>query len=641
MMSQLRISLACRFFFLALLFLLLSIRLPAQLSIGGTPLAYRISGDQTELKVFRPEIPDLKRIREADVENDRNGLPYRYAANLPLDIDLLEDGTWTYAADGSRICRLIVESPGALALACYFDAFYLPEGASLFVYDMSKERLTGAFTCLNNQPDSLFATALILSDKLVLEYNETAACTGKAVIRLSEISHAYRGVTIPGHRGTDGFGGSGPCEVNVSCPEGLNWQNQKRGIVRISVKIGSGSAWCTGSLLNNTMQDFKPWLLTADHCGAASTAQDLSQWVFYFNYESADCPDPSSEPVHKTLTGAVKKASSGGNGSAIKESDFYLVLLNNMVPDQYNPFFNGWSRQNTVSQSGTCIHHPEGDIKKISTYLTPTLSSSWGSTPHSHWAVKWAATQSGHGVTEPGSSGSPLFNQQGLVMGQLSGGEASCTNLNGTDLYGKFSYSWAPSQSDSTTSLYYWLDPDHSNPSSLPGTGPNITFVIANFSVDRDTVTVGSSLSFTDLSSGNPVLWNWNFSGGSPAFSSEQHPAQVQYNKTGVFDVSLAVANSNTTDTLLRQRYITVIPNIYPNPVYDRIIIDLGDHPSEDFTAEVHDILGRRVKIHVQEINPGTVYGVFIKNETSGMYHLRIKTSGLDLGKKVMYIKTP
>ncbi|HRY32420.1 MAG TPA: PKD domain-containing protein [Bacteroidales bacterium] len=641
MISPLRISIACRFFFVALLFFLLCIRVSAQLSIGGVPFSFRISGDYNELKVFRPEIPDFSRLLEEDVENDRNGLPYHYAANLPLPVDLLKEGSWTSLVDGSKVCRLMVVSPGALALACYFDAFYLPEGASFFIYDQSNESLYGAFTSLNNQPDSLFATALVLSDRIVLEYNETAACNGKAVIRLSEISHAYRGVSFLDHRGTKGFGGSGPCEVNVNCPEGQNWQNQKRGVVRISVKTGSWSAWCTGSLLNNSRQDFKPWLLTADHCGAASTAQDLSQWVFYFNYESADCPDPSTEPVHKTLTGAVKKASSGGNGSAIRESDFYLVLLNNMVPDQYNPFFNGWSRQNTASQSGTCIHHPEGDIKKISTYVTPTLSSSWGSTPHSHWAVKWAATQSGHGVTEPGSSGSPLFNQQGLVMGQLSGGEASCTNLNGTDLYGKFSYSWAPAQSDSTTSLHHWLDPDQSNPISLPGNGPNITFVIADFSVDRDTVTVGSSLSFTDLSSGNPLSWAWNFSGGSPAFSSAQHPASVQYNKTGVFDVSLAVANSNTTDTLLRQRLITVIPNIYPNPHHDRIIIDLGDYPVEDFTAEVHDILGRRVKILVQEINPGTVYGVFIQNETSGMYHLRIKTSGLDLSKKVMFIKTP
>ena len=48
------------------------------------------------------------------------------------------------------------------------------------------------------------------------------------------------------------------------------------------------------------------------------------------------------------------------------------------------------------------------------------------------------------GVTEPGSSGSPLFDQNGRIIGQLYGGSAACqgTSANGYDYYGRLGVSW-------------------------------------------------------------------------------------------------------------------------------------------------------------------------------------------------------
>ena len=125
------------------------------------------------------------------------------------------------------------------------------------------------------------------------------------------------------------------------------------------------------------------------------------------------------------------------------DPDFFLVELNS-DPD-FNPFFSGWNRSNTAATSGVSIHHPSGDIMKISTY-TNTLSSAsglgFGNDNTTHWRVFWSETPNGHGVTEGGSSGSPIFNQNGLLTGVLTGGSSFCTATNQSDIYGKIWHAW-------------------------------------------------------------------------------------------------------------------------------------------------------------------------------------------------------
>jgi hypothetical protein len=87
------------------------------------------------------------------------------------------------------------------------------------------------------------------------------------------------------------------------------------------------------------------------------------------------------------------------------------------------------------------IHHPSGDRKKISTY-TQQLSSSNAYAPGAHWRVVWAATETNHGVTEGGSSGSPIFNPARRIVGTLTGGSSMCATPTAPDFYGKFSYHW-------------------------------------------------------------------------------------------------------------------------------------------------------------------------------------------------------
>jgi hypothetical protein len=421
---------------------------------------------------------DLVAANELDNRVDKAGHMPIFARSLSADISLINAGAWSTLPNGDRLWQVMVSSPGALGLIPCFDQFYLPKGATLHVYSPDKEEIIGAFTAANNPVNGKYNTGLLHGDACIIEYYEPAAVAGQGRLHLNELGHAYR--MVPARREAQsgiGFGNSETCEVNVACPEGANWQDQKNAIVRILVKTGTDFGWCSGSLLNNANQDCTPFILSADHCyqndvtGDTSSASDLSQWIFYFQYQSPTCADPAVEGTlaDEFMTGATFCAASldtGGNSG----SDFVLLKLNSIPPAAYEPYFAGWSNINVISNGGVGIHHPDADIKKISTYTTPLVSVSWGGiAANTHWKILWAATVDGHGVTEPGSSGSPIFDENKHIIGALTGGSSDCTTPNGNDFYGKFSYSWTSNGATSNKRLKSWLDPNNTGIQTIDG----------------------------------------------------------------------------------------------------------------------------------------------------------------------------
>jgi len=470
------------------LLIIVTITSQAQLNRGGTPWSFQEEPTQTLSIDLVLTPPDLDAVAEEDLLHP---VPYRFAINIPVDVgispqsavlspqssvrnhQLVKDqypapGSWTVLPSGDKIWQFTLQAPGAKAITLYFDRFNLPTGGRLFLYDSDRTRVLGAYTNLNNNKAGVFSTELIPGDQVTLEYNQPLNTSGFPLLNISEIAYAYRGV--PETKERIGFGSSGHCEVNIHCPEGDLWQDQQKGIARISVKKFGATYWCSGSLINNTRQDHTPYFLTADHCGKGATPLDYNQWIFYFGYNSPTCENPPVEPGWRSLTGAMVKSAAGDVN--VRGSDFLLLLLNQTVPDTFDVWFNGWNREDIPSSNGVGIHHPMGDIKKISTYTTPLVSTHWNGQPEmTHWEVTWAGTVSGHGVTEGGSSGSPIFDPDKRIVGALTGGEAMCDSafLDKPDYYGKFSYSWDMNGADSTERLDDWLDPDSTGTMVLDG----------------------------------------------------------------------------------------------------------------------------------------------------------------------------
>ncbi|GAB4312657.1 MAG: T9SS type A sorting domain-containing protein [Bacteroidales bacterium] len=444
----------------------------AQIQYGGKPDFGALNA-----KVV-PEIvipsPDLEELLLEDSINEAEKVPPRFGVWIPAEIDPLEQGRWVDDENGTSIWMVRLKAEGALAISPAFRNFYMMPGDSLFIVWGEKNRFIGAYTSGNNTSSGLFGTELIPSDDIILQLKRQKSSNAAPPFQVSELLYAYR--MVP--EALRAPGSSDWCEVNINCsPEGDDWQNQKRGVARIQVKVGGSAYWCTGSLVNNVRQDKTPYLLTADHCayqlGHYASDDDLALWTFYFNYEALQCEGTLPAPGHHTMVGAEKIAQGGNRGST--GSDFYLVRLLFSFPEGYPVYYNGWDAQGVSSGHGVTIHHPDGDIKKVSTYIEPLVTTSWqGSGLPSHWEVTWSETENGWGVTEGGSSGSPVFNEQGLITGTLTGGLAACDNFGSTgpdkpDYYGKFSWHWDQNGTADTAQLKPWLDPDNTGIKQLSG----------------------------------------------------------------------------------------------------------------------------------------------------------------------------
>ncbi len=570
------------------LFVFFTTQLYAQPSVGGTPpsILYNL---QTNLQLldYSPNV-NLKSMMLQDSINEKQGLPLRGGISVTLNgVGLENGGTWTKLPDGRMMWQAMFYCNNAKAIGVVFDNFYIPEEAELYLYDINKRMIIGAFTSENNHPSMQFSTHILPGTTIVVEYvepfnvvtqkvkpgqpinnnislfninNDLQNYYPKGSFKISELIYTYRDYIFSD---TKDLGDAGSCQVNVNCsPEGDGWQQQKRGVARVLFREGSSWYYCSGTLVNNTAQNGQPYFLSAYHCGGTASAADKNLWQFYFNYERPGCPNTGTPP-NNMITGCSMKA--GGNIAG--GSDMLLVLLNSTPPLSWNPYYNGWDRNATGSAGGVGIHHPSGDAKKISTYTVTPGTGTWtGGATNAHWILSWATTTNGAGVTEGGSSGSPLFRGSNkFVIGTLTGGASQCGGPMGSDYYGKMSYHWESNGTTDDRRLRPWLDPLGTNPITLAGFNPNGVSAppVPDFSATPTIAVAGTTIQFTDLSSNYPTQWEWTFPGGIPSTSTIRNPSVV-YPTPGTYSVTLKATNQYGNNTVTKTNYITI--NAYSPP---------------------------------------------------------------------------
>lgn len=389
---------------------------------------------------------DVAALRVEDAAHrDVPGVPLRIGFPMDTDLTPANSGTWEELPGGDSLWRLRVRTEGALWTVLGFDVFRLQVGAELWVYDPSLATAMGPYTSRNIRSHGELWFPPIAGDELIVEVYWPASLSGESPdLHLGKVSHGYKPFGIIGREATtdddfrtDGFGDSGSCNIDVACPLGDDWRDQIRGAV---ILLSGGSSFCSGSLINTTADDCRPYVLTADHCHAGASTS------FGFNFERPECgagtPLP---PTNQTVTGATLLAE-------YTSSDMTLLEMDSAPPEEFNVYYSGWSRDTAASQECWGIHHPSGDAKKISHNSDPLVDgTNYGPT---HWRI----TEWEEGTTEGGSSGSPLFDNNHRIVGQLHGGQASCTNIT-WDEYGKLDVSWTGGGTVGTR-LSDWLDPE-------------------------------------------------------------------------------------------------------------------------------------------------------------------------------------
>ena len=81
--------------------------------------------------------------------------------------------------------------------------------------------------------------------------------------------------------------------------------------------------------------------------------------------------------------------------------------------------------------------------------------------------------------------------------------------------------------------------------------------VIAAFTANSQTICTGNSVLFTNISQNNPLTYQWNFTGGTPATATTAN-VTVTYNTPGNYDVTLVTTNSVGSDSITLTNYIQV-----------------------------------------------------------------------------------
>lgn len=405
---------------------------------------------------------DNDQLYKDELNRRQSGRAPHFAKAIQTNINTDNAGNWE-TINGYQVWRLKIHSPGAKSLNFGFSEFQLPENGVLRFYEGTTLSSIRNFTNHDNEHHKQLWTPCFLGDQVVIELIIPGEKNDGLELTLTQIGHDFAGFM------KSGGSGSGACNLDIICNAEEGWpmvdayRDASRSVALISL---GGVAFCSGFLINNTANDCTPYFMTAKHCGI--NAGNAASLVTYWNYEHSSCRPvgsatnaaPGNGNQNTFNTGSIWKAAYTG-------SDMTLVELDDPVHADANAYYAGWDRGNVVPTKGVAIHHPNAQEKRISfedqslkitNYLVTDDISNGDHLRVTDWDL---------GTTEGGSSGSPLFDENQRVVGQLHGGSAGCDN-DLSDWYGRIFTSWDGGGS-TNSSLSNWLDPLNTGQMTLDG----------------------------------------------------------------------------------------------------------------------------------------------------------------------------
>lgn len=395
---------------------------------------------------------------------DNHALQNKYEATRLKRLQVAEaiDLHWSFISQATKIdfqdystaYLLKFHSSQAYFTNVIFSKFSIVSGMKVFVYGSEQSNYHPIQSGMANAIGG-YLSNMVKGDSLFIELDIPADLNIEEVdLQIRCINHGFR----PLPRRNDsmqrkGFGDSGSCEVDINCTNNGALQKLKRSVCRLII---DGKYFCTGTLMNSTSVEKPPYILTANHC--ISTEDNAANTLFNFNYEAYPC-DGLEGWESDIINGAVLRATA-------PDLDFTLVEMDRSPSLDFRPYYAGWDNSGQYTTEVIGIHHPQGDVKKYSVSNNPPNLSSYGENIIDGSSInikRWDL-----GVTEGGSSGSALFHN-GLVIGSLIGGNASCFYPR-NDYYSSVFYSW-DHYSAHNMQLKAWLAPN-SDVTSLVGYEP-------------------------------------------------------------------------------------------------------------------------------------------------------------------------
>ena len=335
--------------------------------------------------------------------------------------------------DGRTILTAALRSPGAQRIRVHFTDFKAGSG-EVWVTAPGARTTAGPYTGTGIFGTGEFWAAAVEGDNVMIAYVAPRGATPAAFpFHIDSISHVWpaaaSSVADP----------AATCNLDVTCYQ--DYQSAAAAVVMYDFMAddGSGEYTCTGAMINTRSSSLKPYLLTAHHCIASETEARSIQAFFLYQTAACNGAPPSLSTVPTVLGGHYLA------GAGISEGDFSLVLLNDLPG---GVTLLGWNTGSEAAAAAVVgIHHPRRSYTRISFGNrgadADAVVGSETAPAGLYYNVTWSA-----GLTESGSSGSPLLNTEGEIIGTLTGeaapapGQAICA-VRPSSLYGRFSSAYA------------------------------------------------------------------------------------------------------------------------------------------------------------------------------------------------------
>lgn len=380
-----------------------------------------------------------------------------------------EFGAMRSTRDGGFVWSGLVNAPGATAVRLHISGFDLPEGAALYVYG-AKGQAAGPYTGRGPVGDAELYTNAIFGNQVRLQLVQNGEATrlpsSMVLESVGYIGPRFLKARIPVDGEASGASSlatqsfcsyNEPCVENAACSNSSAVNAARQAVAGMLFQSGAYYYICTGGLVADTIGSQTPYFLTANHC--ISKDSEASSLETYFDYvttcSNPDCTQPYSN-TGDTVGATILSASSGNDHS-------FMQLASNPVTADGTVAYLGWNSSPVAFSNGFNLYrisHPSGAPQAYSEHSVDANAGTCRTLPRGDFIY----SHDGFGATEGGSSGSPVVDGTGKIVGQLYG--ACGTNVNDV----------CDSNSNSTVdgafavtypSVAQWLDPN-GGPSCSP-----------------------------------------------------------------------------------------------------------------------------------------------------------------------------
>lgn len=391
------------------------------------------------------------------------------AKDVGVDIDfggvdfgrLPKNGSWMHnngvigrGADGEMVWTAVIESAGATALRVGFENFKLPGDAEMYVYTDHGEAF-GPYREWGPNDSGEFWSNTTAGSRVYLQLHYFGAATPENLAALdfniSGIGHMGPRFKLARHIKPEAFGEKAFCSFNEDCVENVNCTSNsavsdaRKALAEMIYQSGSGYYICSGGLMADTDSgSLVPYFLTANHCISKGSEASSLETVFDFEVScgtsGSDCPRYGDGFNVRTLGASIVATNS--------TSDYTLLQLAE-TPGGTRAYL-GWDNAEIAFTHGAKLYrvsHPSGAPQAYSAHEVDTSKGTCRTWPRGNWIYSHDLV----GATEGGSSGSPVVNAGGQVVGQLSGGCGTnvndvCDTTNNATVDGAFAAYWGDVQ---------------------------------------------------------------------------------------------------------------------------------------------------------------------------------------------------